>query len=369
MEKKSDVVAASLPRHSCRSSELTSPRRPKAVPTSKIELGKVGRRGYNGAAQAMIRTDKPNCRNKAWAAGNRVCALICSLFAGLAITTGFGPALALDAQADLLATQPRCIAESAFFKNLAKGFRWPDPGDALSLRLLKEYGALFVARGGVALPSVVIFPNQNAVARWQSTLSTEQADLAGVHVKLQSAAMSALMKARQEAVQAHATISPRGLDAAQRSYEETLELWRSRVNPGLQHWVDKSLLSPTEAERIRGMPAPQQVAEILELEKRALYFSKDYSKSVLLSVAPPGASQHLSLLAFDVKEHADPTVRLILERHGWFQTVRSDLPHFTYLGANKERLPSLGLKMVRNGDRVFWIPDFDCPPPAKPHRR
>jgi hypothetical protein len=261
---------------------------------------------------------------------------------------------------------PRCIAESAFFKSLPKGFRWPDPADALSLRVLEEYGAIFVARGGVVLPSDVIFPDQNAVAHWQSNLSTEQAKLAGIPVRLQSAAMRALMKAREEAIRAHVDISPRGPDAAQRSYDQTLELWRSRVNPGLQHWVDKGLLSAAEAQRIRTLPAREQVPEILELEKRKLYFSKDFSKSVLFSVAPPGASQHLSMLAFDVKEHDNPVVRLILEHHGWFQTVRFDLPHFTYLGVNKHLLPSLGLKMVRNGDRVFWIPDFACPPPTNP---
>ena len=208
---------------------------------------------------------------------------------------------------------------------------------------------------------MVIFLDQNAVARWQSNLSTEQAELAGIPVRLQSAAMRALRKAREEAFQVHVGISPRGMDAAQRSYDETLELWRSRVNPGLQHWVDKGLLSAAEAERIRKSPAREQVPEILGLEKRGLYFSKDFSKSILFSVAPPGASQHLSMLAFDVKEHANPVVRSILEHHGWFQTVRSDLPHFTYLGVNKHQLPSLGLRMVRDRDRVFWIPDLACP--------
>jgi hypothetical protein len=261
---------------------------------------------------------------------------------------------------------PTCITESAFFKSLPTGFRWPDPADALSLRVLEEYGAIFVARGGVAPPPVVIFPDQNAVARWQSNPSTEEAEFAGVPVRLQSAAMRALMKAREEAFRAHVGISPRGPDAAQRSYDQTLELWRSRVNPGLQHWVDKGLLRAAEAERIRRLPARAQVPEILELEKRRLYFSKDFSKSILFSVAPPGASQHLALLAFDVKEHNNPVVRLILEHHGWFQTVRSDLPHFTYLGVDKHVLRSLGLKMVRNGDRMFWIPDFACPPPANP---
>jgi hypothetical protein len=261
---------------------------------------------------------------------------------------------------------PPCIAESAFFKSLPKGFRWPDPGDALSLRVLEEYGAVFVARGGVVLPPVVIFPDQNAVGHWQSTLSTEQVEFAGIPVRLQSAAMRALMKAREEAFQAHLGISPRAPDAAQRNYDETLKLWRSRVNPGLQHWVDKELLSASEAERIRNLPPLEQGLEILELEKRRLYFSKDFSKSILFSVAPPGASQHLSMLAFDVKEHDNPVVRLILEHHGWFQTVRSDLPHFTYLGVDKHLLPSLGLKMLRIGDRVFWIPDFACPPPTSP---
>ena len=253
-----------------------------------------------------------------------------------------------------------CLAESAFSKNLPKGFHWPDAGDELSLRVLEEYGAIFVARG-VVTPPVVIFPDRNAVSHWQSSLGTEEAEFAGTAVRLQCAAMRALLKAREEAIQAHAGISPRGLDAAQRSYDETLELWRSRVDPGLQHWMAKGLLSAAEAERIRELPARQQASAILDLEKRGLYFSKDFSKSVLFSVAPPGASQHLSLLAFDVKEHDSPVVRSILERHGWFQTVRSDLPHFTYLGVDKNLLPSLGLKMVRRGGRMFWLPNLDCP--------
>jgi hypothetical protein len=261
---------------------------------------------------------------------------------------------------------PPCIAESAFFKSLPTGFRWPDPGDALSLRLLEEYGALFVARGGVVVPSVVIFPDQNAVAQWQSTVGTVQAELAGVPVRLQSAALRALMEAREEALHAHLGISPRGPDAAQRSYDETLELWRRRVNQGLQHWVAKGLLSGGEAKRIGKLPTREQALAILELEKHGLYFSTDFSKSVLFSVAPPGASQHLSMLAFDVKEHDNSAVRSILERHGWFQTVRSDLPHFTYLGIDEHRLPSLGLKMLKKGDRVYWIPDLPCPSVATP---
>ncbi len=321
----------------------------------------------------MTRADKPKRRNKALAAGNKVCigAVICSLFAAPLLSIKLGVTISKGRHASAWENSisdrlPGCITESPFFKSLPKGLRWPDPIDALTLRVLEEYGAVFVARGGVALPPVVIFPDQNGVANWQSSLSIEQAEFAGIRVRLQSAAMQALMKAREEAFQGHVTISPRGPDAAQRGYAQTLALWRSRVNPGLRHWVDKGLLSAGEAGRIRNLPAREQALQILELEKRGLYFSEDLTKSILLSVAPPGASQHLSLLAFDVKEHNDPVVRLILERHGWFQTVRSDLPHFTYLGVKKQLLPSLGLKMVRNGDRVFWIPDVACPPPTKP---
>jgi hypothetical protein len=335
----------------------------------------------------MSRLDKPKRRSNALVARKMAClgAVMCCLCSGggscpdlietppLGVVTS-GPSNSYGVVQNLdkpevnspphksdSSQPPPCIAESAFFKNSPKGFHWPDRGDELSLRVLEEYGAIVVARGGVVAPLAVIFPDQDAVARWQSSLSTEQAELDGVPVRLQSAALRALMKAREEALQAHLAISPRGTDAAQRSYDETLELWRSRVDPGLQHWVDKRLLSAAEADRLRKLPPREQASEILKLENHRLFFSKDFSKSILFSVAPPGASQHLSMLAFDVKEHGNPVVRSILEHHGWFQTVTSDLPHFTYQGVNEQLLPSLGLKMVRKGDRVFWIPDLDCP--------
>jgi len=257
-------------------------------------------------------------------------------------------------------TVPPCLAQSVFFKSLPEGFHSPGPGDALEWRVLEDYGAMFIARG-VEAPPGVIFPNADSVARWQTSVRFEQAELAGIPVRLQSAAMQSLMKAREEAIRANLSISARGPDAAQRNYDDTLQLWRSRVNPGLQHWVGKGLLSAAEAGRIRKLPAREQAAEILRLEGRRLYFSRDFSKSILYSVAIPGASQHLAMLAFDVKEHDNPAVRSILERHGWFQTVKSDLPHFTYLGVSKNELPSLGLKPARQGDRVFWVPDYDCP--------
>jgi hypothetical protein len=75
-------------------------------------------------------------------------------------------------------------------------------------------------------------------------------------------------------------------------------------------------------------------------------------------VAAPGASQHLSMVAFDAAEYRDLRVRRLLARHGWFQTVLSDLPHFTYLGLAEEELPARGLRRVSADDYAFWIPDL-----------
>ncbi len=96
----------------------------------------------------------------------------------------------------------------------------------------------------------------------------------------------------------------------------------------------------------------------MEWESKGLYFSKDLSKSILFSVAAPGASQHIFMLALDVEQFANKNVREILADHGWFQTVLSDLPHFTYLGVKESELPALGLKKVTHGGQIFWIPNI-----------
>jgi len=112
------------------------------------------------------------------------------------------------------------------------------------------------------------------------------------------------------------------------------------------------------ADLIRSLSPYEQVAKVFELEEKAIYFSKDLSKSIIYSVAPPGASQHLSLLAFDVAEYEDPVVRRILAKHFWYQTVVSDLPHFTYLGVEASKLDRLGLRVVENVGREFRVPNI-----------
>jgi hypothetical protein len=116
-------------------------------------------------------------------------------------------------------------------------------------------------------------------------------------------------------------------------------------------------LNGEQVARLRALPLHDQVAEVLELEKSGIFFSKDLSKSILYSIAAPGTSQHIALLALDVTEFDNARVREILAKHGWFQTVLSDLPHFTFLGLTEKDLPKNGLKSVIVDGQNFWIPN------------
>ena len=230
--------------------------------------------------------------------------------------------------------------------------------DSLWRRVLQDYGALFAAASYVLVPPVPVFTSEAAVQDFQARAGWLTVDFDGVKIELQPAAMRNLLDARTEANAENLSITPRGgSEAARRSYADTLRLWESRFQPALIHWCACERLEFDEAERLRTLSPDAQIAAVMELEKQGLYFSKDLSKSVFYSVAPPGTSQHLSMLAFDVTEFRDPRVRQILARHGWFQTVRSDLPHFTFLGLEESSLPERGLKCVEVDGQTFWIPD------------
>lgn len=223
--------------------------------------------------------------------------------------------------------------------------------------LLGEYGAVFVARGDVTPPDRVVFADADEVDKFQRNLDIARETIGGFEMELQRPAMEALQRAITAADAEGLSITPRGADSARRGYDQTIELWASRVEPALDHWTGLGRISDEVAERIRGLTPFEQVAEVLELEKQGIWFAKDLTKSIIYSVAPPGASQHLSLLAFDVKEFDDPIVRDILAQHRWCQTVTSDLPHFTYLGVEESELSRLGLRRISDSGRTFWIPE------------
>ena len=229
----------------------------------------------------------------------------------------------------------------------------------LTRRVLEEYGAMFVAEG-VRLPTACVLESEEAVERFQREAGWRTEVLDGAEVELQPRAMAALMRARADAEVAGLRLTPRGeSEAGRRSFADSLRLWRSRCDPALEYWCAEGRLEDEEAKRLRGLPLREQASAVLELERGGIFFSKDFKKSILQSVAAPGASQHLAMLAFDVTEFEDTRVGVLLARRGWFQTVLSDLPHFTYLGLDERELPRRGLRRVEAGGQVFWIPDME----------
>lgn len=232
--------------------------------------------------------------------------------------------------------------------------------NAVAQRVLEEYGAMFVASSRVRVPPVCVFSSEEEVLRFQESVAVQAEAFGETTLELQPAAMRALIEAREEARRGGMDVSPRGgAEAGRRSFEDSVRLWSSRVVPALDHWRMQGRLTAEEAARLGSLALPQQVAEVLKLEKEGIFFSTDFSKTILQSVAAPGASQHLALLAFDVVEFRDERVRRILMRHGWFQTVRNDLPHFTFLGLPETELETRGLARHTEADgQVFWVPDI-----------
>jgi len=232
------------------------------------------------------------------------------------------------------------------------------PDDHVARRVLHDYGAMFIAGDKVAPPPACVFSNEEQVSRFQKAARCAAATIDDSVIELQPAAMAALLSAREAALSEGLNITPRdGAEAARRNYADTVRLWNSRFLPALDHWWEAGRLTQSQAEALRSLPIHEQVRAVLELEKEGIFFSKDFSKSVLYSIAAPGTSQHIAMLAFDANEFQDRRVREILAQHGWFQTVLSDLPHFTFLGLAEAELPDRGLKRTEVYEQTFWIPD------------
>jgi len=230
--------------------------------------------------------------------------------------------------------------------------------DVVARRILEEYGAMFLAVKKVMPPPVCVFTTEEQVTRFQEAAGFTTETIADADIELQPAAMKALLKARAEAQKESLDITPRGgAEAARRNYEDSLRLWDTRFLPALDYWLGQGRLTAEQVSSLRNLPLHDQVAEVLELEKNGIFFSKDLSKSILYSIAAPGTSQHVAMLALDVTEFDNPRVREILAKHGWFQTVLSDLPHFTFLGLKEKDLPKHGLKSVEADGQIFWIPN------------
>src|SRR5580765_4933643 len=217
------------------------------------------------------------------------------------------------------------------------------PGDDVACRVLHDYGAMFLGAENILPPPLCVFTSENEVSEFQNAAGWSSEKFGEAVIELQPAAMSALLRAREVAQAEGLDITPRdGAEAARRSYADTVRLWNSRFLPALVHWTSQGRLTEADANGLRALPINKQVAKVLELEGQGIFFSKDLSKSILYSIAAPGTSQHIAMLAFDANEFLNARVREILAAHGWFQTVLSDLPHFTFLGLTEDELTGRG---------------------------
>jgi len=223
----------------------------------------------------------------------------------------------------------------------------PVKTDALSARIFKEYGAIFVAVDTVSPPPKCIFESATELEAFQNRLLSRTETIGGTTIQLQTEAMELLKRAVADAARRGRTITPRGgKTAAARSFADTQRIWDSRFFPGLEHWVGRGKISAADAEAAKKMSIPNQVRKVLEWEAKGYFFSTGKDRTILSSVAAPGTSQHLSMLALDVTQFADPLVRQILNLHGWYQTVADDTPHFTFIGVHEAEPPSRGLKPI-----------------------
>jgi hypothetical protein len=232
-----------------------------------------------------------------------------------------------------------------------------DEADVVEQRILDEYGAIFLAMEEVLPPPVCMFTSAEEVEAFQSKAGFISAEINGAEIELQPAAMKALLAARQEAHDKELDITPRGgTEAARRSYDDTLRLWNSRFLPACEHWKSFGRLTDEKIEYLKSLPIKKQVKAILELEKDEIFFNTFFNRSILYSVAAPGTSQHLSMLAIDIEQFRDEKVRQIMGNHGWFRTVQNDEPHFTFLGRRESELKELGLKKLETEIGEYWIP-------------
>lgn len=229
-------------------------------------------------------------------------------------------------------------------------------------RLFAEYGAIFITTA--MPPPKIVFDDPRDVNEFHGLLPVDRAFFGNYEIELQAKALGALLAASAEMTSRGGSITARAADSGSRSYEDTARLWNRNVTRGLEHWQSLERIDANTAASILKLSPTEQVAPILNLEEtEQLFFGTFFDRSILYSVAAPGASQHLSKLAFDVAEFENMEVKSALASHGWFRTVPSDLPHFTFLGCREDALGDMGLQRVErfSGTQVydFWIPDLE----------
>jgi hypothetical protein len=232
-------------------------------------------------------------------------------------------------------------------------------------RVLREYGAIFVAAENVTLPDTCIFSSDEAARKFQSGLRAKSGLVGGVLITLQSSAMDSLLAVVQEATQLNIKVMPLdGSIAASRTYADSVNIWESRFDPALKAWAARGNISTDDANAVMTFALEKRIEKVIEWESHGMLFGTGRRTSIFSSTAPPGTSQHLLLLAFDVARQPSALLIALFNSHGWFQTVKGDPQHFTYLGLLTPELPKRGLKQVDYGGTIYWLPDASSIPPV-----
>jgi len=231
--------------------------------------------------------------------------------------------------------------------------------DPLAKRVLPEYGSMFAAADSIQLPPKCVFRDSGEVAVFQSRINSAQARVAGGSLELQPAALEAYQNIRFGAEVRGLKISLLdGPLASKRNYNDTVRIWNTRFVPALDYWVALGVIDFGESYAARNAPLVEQAKKVIEWESRGYKFGTRRSKSIFASTAPPGTSQHLSMIAVDIAEYSNVDVRLAMNVGGWYQTVIDDPPHFTFLGIVESDLPQRGLKQVVSGGFSYWVPNI-----------
>lgn len=183
--------------------------------------------------------------------------------------------------------------------------------------VLQEYGGIFATTDPqIQLPSKVAFDTAKETKAFQETLNLARVNAS--HNCLLQAPAAASFNAILPTTRIRLK-SGNGASDCLRNFETTREFWYKYSN-------EKTL------QQIRqGQP-----------------------KSIMRVVAPPGSSQHLWGLAIDLGR-LNPRQTQILNQNGWFQTVKGDQPHWTYLGMSMEELIQLGFKKQVIGRNTYWL--------------
>ncbi len=136
-----------------------------------------------------------------------------------------------------------------------------DLNDEVEKRVLREYGAVFLAvPTRVQLPKKCIFNSEDEVQQFQSSIAISSAEIEGTQIELQTEAMQAYLTALEEAKNLGLKITPRdGSEAARRSFTDTVRLWNSRFLPACEHWQKQGRLTEAQLQNFKSLPMREQV--------------------------------------------------------------------------------------------------------------